>query len=224
MNVAEKMIFWADDGMHVPNGYEIIEGLDLQSYSGSLSGAYVNTGLQFVPSNTNVEIYAILKPNSWTNQWNALFEVATDYIETANDECKVRIADNYRNWMTSNYDDDSATFQNVSWFQISYDEWHHISLHGHDFTVDGKTKYTSQTSNTLNQPLCIGCFDYKGSMAIGRVWPGIVGLCQVTENNKLIGQFVPVKETATGICGYYDTVSKKFLKSKSNVPFKEYKN
>lgn len=45
MNTAEKMIFWADNRIHVPDEYEIIEGLDLQSYSGSSGGAYVNTGL-----------------------------------------------------------------------------------------------------------------------------------------------------------------------------------
>lgn len=110
MNVGEKMIFWADGGIHVPDGYEIIEGLDLQSYSGLERGAYANTGLQFVPANTNVEIYAILKQNRRTNQWNALFEVATDDIETANDECKVRIVNNYGNWINSNFDDDSGTF------------------------------------------------------------------------------------------------------------------
>lgn len=96
-------------------------------------------------------------------------------------------------------------------------------MHGHDFTVDDETKRTSKTSNALSQPLCIGGFDYNGSLHTNRVWPGIVGLCRVTENNKLIGQFVPVKEIATGICGYYDTVSKKFLKSKSDIPFKEFK-
>lgn len=110
MNIAEKMIFWTDNGIHVPDGYEIIEGLDLQSYSGSTGGAYINTGLQFVPANTNVEIYAILKANKQANEWNALFEVTTDDISVASDECKVRIANNRANWICSNIDDDGGTF------------------------------------------------------------------------------------------------------------------
>lgn len=209
MNEGSRQLFWLKEGMNVPSDYQIVIGHKVNN------GAYIDTGLELIGANTKIEAYGLVQ-NAYSRQWNVL--LGAEYGDNSDDSIKIRLHSDTRKTLVAHFSDDAAKFE------LEYDTWHFIQVDGLDFSVDGQTKQLLKTGTVRAPSMFIGNENYNGQPWGGRYWPGAIGLVSFFDKTKgkLVGQFVPVKRVADGICGFYDTVTKQFFTSQSSTQFQEH--
>lgn len=208
MNEANKQIFWLDESIHIPSGYEIIDGV---KNTDRINGAYINTHQQLVEKSCKIEGYALMQYA--TGDWHVILGAET--ADNSDDSIKIRRRGDH-NAITVSLSNANATYVNVD-----LNKWFYFCIDRGEFTLNETVMEYSPTEK-LCPELFIGNQNINGKTYAGRYWVGAIGAIKLYNEKKLVGQFIPVKRLSDNVCGFYDTVTKQFMPSLTTNQFAEW--
>lgn len=210
-----KQIFWIEDKIVIPPEYEMIEAANV-NYA-----AYINTGLQLVGRDAKIEGYAVATRQSSYIEWNVL--VGAETSDNSDDCIKIRVQADRPLLMCANFD---GAHQDT-YLPIQLNKMFYFCLEGLDFTIDGQTRHLTRTSQVKSPDIFIGnenCGGKPWGTYGSRFWIGAIGLIRFFDLGKLVGQFIPCRRMSDNICGFYDTVTKRFMPSLTSTQFTEWQS